>query len=273
MIKLGIYGYDIKYENSFFFGRMIPYKNMDINDKKTNCYLSAFLEIEHDENTNRNIKILEAILCFIEQKEVYIKNPLKAHEDYSNLDNDYPNSLGDRRYSPAIILEEKYKKDSRKLFIEKAFDKLNSEEDAFSIMFFKKELSIKMIPSYVDVTYFLLFSGLEAFARDYYQIYHPTAVNNVFDKIFKEFNIEIKSNESETKRNTLVYTKLRNTIFHNGKYTTKLDNSSTGKEINLADYFDYFKNIFNIVIFKHIDFDDKFINIDPFSRSGFIKRN
>ncbi|EMI5434671.1 TPA: hypothetical protein ACXNOT_000752 [Proteus mirabilis] len=273
MIKLGIYGYDIKYENSFFFGRMIPYKNMDINDKKTNCYLSAFLEIEHDENTNRNIKILEAILCFIEQKEVYIKKPLKAHEDYSNLDDNYPKSLGGRKYFSAIILEEKYKKDSRKLFIEKAFDKLNSEEDAFSVMFFKKELSIKMIPSYIDVTYFLLFSGLEAFTRDYYKMYHPSAVNVVFDKIFKEFNIKIKTNESEIKRNTLVYTKLRNAIFHNGKYTTNLNNSTTGEEINLADYFYYFKNIFNIVIFKYIDFDDKSINMNPFSRSRFIKRN
>lgn len=272
MIKLGIYGYDIKYENSFFFGRMIPYKNMDINDKKTNCYLSAFLEIEHDENTNRNIKILEAILCFIEQKEVYIKNPLKAHEDYSNLDNDYPNSLGDRRYSPTIILEEKYKKDSRKLFIEKAFNKLLNGDPAFLTMLLKIELSINMTPSYADVTYFLLFSGLESFAREHYNIYTGN-INNILDKLFKEYKIDLKENHKDKKRNTLIYSKLRNTIFHNGKYTTKLNDSTTEQEINLVDYFCYFKKISNIVIFKYIDFDDNFINIDPFSKSGFIKRN
>ena len=173
----GIFGYNFiqKYENDFF--DLIPAYNSSIQVKElasreNGFYLTGYLNIKKSKyNSNDVIFIIEAILSFIDQYEVLI------HYPFENLDNDpllnekYPlNIIGNRINGYGqMICEDAYYQYSRSDFISKIFQILvnptSDTDKSYKYMFLKHVECIRMRKTFIDINYYLLFSGLESYTE------------------------------------------------------------------------------------------------------------
>lgn len=266
MKRYGVFGYETHCETLFSFGKILPLSTKKINNLDRKSYsLSAFIELNDDESEQTLIDI-EAILSFIEQKDVIINYPLKKHEVYDPLPENYPLIINKHQRlncSGAIIIQDNYSKYSRQIFIEKALSELKkSDFDVFRQAFFKSTLRFKPQVNYLDVSYFLLFSGIEALARVDINANVKQNTPSVLSCFFKKYGFPLIEHDKELYKNTNVYSSLRNAVFHNGKIESSIKCPSTQNQvkIELNDYYSYFDSLATLVIMRYLDFDDSWIN-------------
>ncbi|WP_010248716.1 hypothetical protein [Pantoea agglomerans] len=273
MIKIGIYGFTFSKEMTFSGGKLIPLYSSLSSSKKNkvdgNHYVLSGFFIPESNDYNHLSQLtfdLSAVLSFIEQKNVIIAGELEKHDSIENLPKDYAKTLKSSRHagSGKLIMEDAFSPDSRSKLLNLAMDKLtesaNVESDAFRTAFFKSMLKFREPIHYVDVSYYLLFSSLEALARDALQNFKPGKTPQVITDFLQNLNFEVEKNEHVIpQRNILHYTKLRNSLFHEGVYKADLDND---KEIYLEDYFSNINMLLPLVFMKVLNFDDGFINWD-----------
>lgn len=140
------------------------------------------------------------------------------------------------------------------------------KETLFNVLFFKCIEAFRQRRQFVDISYFLLYSGLESYARS---VTRDTTSNNAsvpICKLLKEnyqFDVhqELKS-IGDNRRAVAAYTQLRNALFHNSSLECSVKVNGTNVQLNLSDYLGNFEILVSLVILKAVDFDDTCIEWD-----------
>ncbi|MCG2573284.1 hypothetical protein LVY74_06885 [Acinetobacter sp. ME22] len=279
MITYGIYGYEITKIAELEGFKLIPRSQNDneirqLASDQNYYHLTGFLEIDENQipipNQRGLIFDLQGILSFIEQKNVIITHPLRPHETYQKLNQDYPLKITFLRRlngGGSFILSDTYSTESRKICIEKALHKLKESDQnqgVFRSAFFKSIEPFKGSESFRDVNYYLLFSALESLSRYHLNHYSRGAVKPIA-KFLQLYEFDIKDGNnldqyqiSDFIKAVATYTNLRNALFHNGQL--EWTNKEKTITLKLADYYPNFRLLIPLVMLKYIGFDDGHIN-------------
>ena len=270
----GIYGYQITQEIQFDNFQILPLTDnhqeaKELARDESSYNLTAVLVGESI--TDDFLFKLHAVLSFIEHLDVLITSPVESTNE-SPFSQFNQKIITRRRNSGggAVIGEDTFFGSSRKFFIQKAMNKLQDksfcEKTKFNILFFKCVEAFRN-SDFLDVQYFLLFSGLETFvrAKTGVQIIHgdkDTEVSPLVSKFLSinyGFNIKIDF-PNDLKRAFSSYAHVRNALFHNSEL--KVDKNINGiiVEFKLTDYFSNFRQLIALVILKIVEFDDAHIN-------------
>lgn len=79
-------------------------------------------------------------------------------------------------------------------------------------------------------------------------------------KFLKSLGFNVKQHApNDLTRSISTYTNLRNALFHNSQTKIEIDYNGEKVELDLNDYFSYFKRLVPLVIIKYIGFDDEHI--------------
>lgn len=219
---------------------------------------------------------IEGILSFIEHLDVKIARPIDDSNSAANLP---PVLLVQKRPSGggAVIGEDTFFPDSRRKFVELCLNKLEDKsfcnKSKFSSLLFKIVETFRLRSPFVEIQFFLLFSGLEAHAR---AIRNDPNSKNAADPICKAlasygFNVTQEISEDPA-RAIASYAQLRNSIFHRNELSSTVKNSS-GEEISLnaSQYYFSLSMLASLVVMKAIGFDDNHINWDAWTNRGVFK--
>ena len=269
MSKLcGIYGYHIT-QPIDFPGFVITPRTTDHEKAQewardlSSYNLTAVLEVR---NTSLNeLFYLEAILSFIEHLDVLITHPIEntSSDLFSNFTEcitTHPRTDG----GGEVICKNVLFPASRRTFIELALGKLQDKEfcesTQFNIIFFKYIETFRQRKAFVEITYFLLYSGLETYSRSVKQDFtsnSSTPISGLLNSY--GFNVEIE-NPGDLKRAVSSYTHLRNAIFHNSKLSVSKNINGNTVEFKIEEYLYNISQLVALVILKAVSFDDGHIN-------------
>lgn len=267
---LGIYGFQISKPIEVAGIKISPiattYQESKLIARDENRYnLTATAECVN--LSGKELFLLEGILSFIEQLDVKIAMPMKGNGSAADL----PSVLLVQKRSSgggAVIGEDTFLPDSRRKFIELCLEKLKNksfcEASKLDSLLFKIVETFRLRSPFIEIQFFLLFSGLEAHAR---AIRNDPENRNAADPICKilsayGFNVtqEISTNPQ---RAIASYAQLRNSIFHRNELSTSVKNSS-GENISLnaSQYYYSLSMLTSLTVMKAIGFDDGHINWD-----------
>lgn len=212
---------------------------------------------------------LEAVLSFIEHLDVVVSQPTLVTEP-KQPHNQFPQTI---RTSPrhngggAILWSDTFFPASRPTFIEKAVQRLGDlahcEATGYKTLFFKTTETFRQRRPFMEVSYFLLFSGLETYVRKSLIDFKPTGVASLLDKHLRalSFNVQ-KTTENQPERAMETYAKFRNALFHNSKFEAELKVGGIKNIYQLTDFYYQFLMLVTLVVVKATDFDDGHINWD-----------
>ena len=155
----------------------------------------------------------------------------------------------------------------------------------FSSLVYKITEPFHMRKSFIEMVYFLYFSGLEAFCKQYlksnfpklYSEQAPDAIGNALEKlgiqyinIYRDDGNYNLVNESLTEEQFLklsitTYSNLRNSLFHSNKFVadTQISSKKIGKnkyptkEVKITEYNNYLLRLCNAVVLKYIGITNK----------------
>ena len=267
----GIYGYEItkpiEIDDMIIFPRSAHYSEVTEWARDLDTYnLTGVVRIE--KFSQKRLLDLEAVLSFIEHLDVIVTRPFELRSN-GDLFNQFPIKLnGHVRYNGGgcVILSDAFSKNSRQDFIMAAMTKLGDEsfcvQTKFRTTFFKCVEVFRSPKSFLDVRYYLLFSGIESFARSTLGDNQPNASIPI-SKLLQSygFNIQIE-NPSCLSRAVSTYTHLRNALFHNSELQKEVNINGTLVTLRLAEYYSHFQMLAPLVMMKGVNFDDDHINWD-----------
>lgn len=270
-IICGIYGFNITQKIEFNGIKITPRTNNALEartwarDVKT-YHLTATLEASAV--SDEFLFNLEAVLSFIEHLDVLITPPKKLNLDIRSA-KPPKTIIAHKRNSGggATIGEDEFFPNSRIEFIKKTIDLLENVDfcnnTQFKSIFFKKVTTFRQIKPYIEVSYFLLYSGLESYAR---AVTKDKDNKNSSEPIFKllnnyGFNLAIEKPDSLA-RAVSTYTHLRNALFHNSALSKVINLNGKNTELKLIDFFYNIEQLVTLTIMKAVNFDDNHINWD-----------
>lgn len=209
---------------------------------------------------------LEAVLSFIEHLDVLISSPIKQTEDDPFAQ--FPQSITTHRRNNgggATIGEDAFFKPSRSLFISKALNRLQDqkfcEQTQFKALFFKCIETFRQRKPFVEVSYFLLYSGLESYARAVINDRSTRNASVPICKLLTDFGFDVQIDRpNDLQRAVSTYTHLRNALFHNSELTATINVNGTMVELKLFDYLFNITQLVSLVVLKAVNFDDGHIN-------------
>ena len=275
MIKLGIYGYECTKSANFDHFKIIPFSTsydevLGLSSDQNKYNLTSFLEI-NDENTINIpsfIFDLTGVLSFIDQKDIVIQNQLNDEEEYNNLNENYPRYINDGIRPNGIgktIMGDAFVIDSRRLFIDRALTKLSDTSDpnneCFRQAFFKTIEVFRAKRTYIDVSYYLLFSALESLSRSVLNGYTSTNCATPITNYLQSLNFDIyQDKRDELNKAVSTYAHLRNSLFHNGKFYKEVNFNGNIVRLKLMEFYSNLEILLPLVMMKYIEFDDGHIN-------------
>lgn len=268
-ITCGVYGFNITRKMEFNGIKILPRTN-NIQEARTwatdlNTYhLTATLEASAV--TLDFLFNLQAVLSFIEHLDVIITPPLDLVSQNAKL----PETIiAHKRNSGggAKIGEDAFFPNSRVEFIKKSIDLLEDAEfctkTQFKSLFFKKVTTFRQTNPYIEVSYFLLYSGLESFARavtkDKKNTNSSVPIFNLLNRY--GFNVAIDKPD-DLARAVSTYTHLRNALFHNSELSVTVNYNGKDTELKIIDFFYNIEQLITLTIMKAVEFDDNHINWD-----------
>ncbi|MEJ0062360.1 MAG: hypothetical protein WDO70_03950 [Alphaproteobacteria bacterium] len=275
----GIYGYEITEVMSFngitftpkYYGG--PEARQYPRDTRT-YHLTAIAEMEVYDHSL--LFDLEGILAFIERLDVLISLPVESHNlDVQGAFLEFPAEIrlhernnGGGCVIPGGIIS----KNARCRFITAAMSRLSDAEfckkTEFRGAFFKCVETFRSPKSFLDVSYYFLFSALESFARGTYSDYTSDAAVPI-NRLLQEYGFNIKiANALNLKRAISTYAHIRNALFHTGKLEAEINLNGRATLLKLTDYYGSFSNLLPLVMMKAVGFDDSHINWDGWAEGG-----
>lgn len=272
MTRVGIYGYECTKFYEFYGCRIVPFYSQPTQVRKlaanqNRYHLTAFLEItdECPYELNSLIFNLEAVLSFIDHKDVIITNQLRSNETYDCLDDDFPKEVQGhfrRNGGSCVIMRDAFSENSREVFINKSLNALLSETTevnaAFRGAFFRCIEVFRGRGSFIDVSYYLLFSGLESFCRAFLNDYESKNCATPIARVLVDYGFDVKQENLDSPyKSIMTYVHLRNALFHNGQLEKVMKN---GNIFKLKDYFSPLCRLLPLVLIKFIEFDDGYLN-------------
>lgn len=220
-----------------------------------------------DRLTSERLFNLQAILSFIEHLDVRLSKPTPDFIHQAVKDQPVGTlSFPGPRYSGggAVIGTDDFYRSSRKKFIELALIKLEddqySEISKFKLLFFKKVETFRRQP-FIEITYFLLFSGLEAFARATSgKVGEKSAIEPIY-RLLKSYGLDVfQDNPKDLRRSISTYSHIRNALFHQGESSRSVNVNGEHIQIHSSDFLFSFSMLVTLVIFKALNFDDGHTN-------------
>lgn len=267
----GIYGYEITKPIEIGDIKIIPRSTsyFEVTEWARNLdtyHLTAVVQMELF--SHERLLDLEAVLSFIEHLDVIVTRPIDL-ESSGNLFDQFPIRLnGHVRYNGggSVILGDAFSTNSRLDFIKAATTKLDDKDfcelTKFRSAFFKCVEVFRSPKSFLDVRYYLLFSGIESFARGTLGDSTPNASTPI-SKLLQSYGFDIQiENPACLPRAVSTYTHLRNALFHNSELEKEVNMNGRLVLLKLADYYSYFKLLVPLVMMKAVNFDDNHIHWD-----------
>lgn len=249
---------------------------------------------------------MQAVLSFVQQQDVVIIQDInKSVPEYIKYDFERTGSAPFYSYSDLIeeIVEKLYKKllnsndPCNKKDSNDVFGKEHNCE--FSSLVYKVTEPFHMRKQFIELVYFLYFSGLEAFCKQYLNSYHPKlysdkapeAIGNALDFLqipyvcvyldTSPYNLKASvKDEDFIKLSITTYSELRNSLFHSNKFSADVIKSIKKinkkeyekKEVKITDYDGFLLRLCNAVILKYIDIKNTRLDCSKWcTRSALIK--
>jgi hypothetical protein len=214
---------------------------------------------------------LEAILAFIERLDVLIDSPVDIKSPETPPD--FPSILSTHSRNSgggAILPEDTWSPSSRGEFVRKALARLTDEayckETGFNTLFFKYVEAFRQRKPFIEVSWFLLYSGLEAFARSTQNDHASRNSSEPIYRLLKSYNFQVYQDSSKhLHRSISTYTQLRNSLFHHGARETLVNLNGELVKLEMTNFHFNFEQLVALVILKAIDFDDGHINWDSWT--------
>lgn len=273
--------------NDFYFtpikSNLKPQERKKLINDRRYYNLSGFIDTP-DINPNEFIFAMQAVLTFVQQQDVIIR---EVFED--EIPTEYLSEF-ERTGSAAPFA---FYSDLQEEIIEKLYLKLIDKNDLcnqkignsvfnsfhnceFSSLVYKVTEPFHMRKKFIELTYYLYFSGLEAFCKQYLKSYYPEikivkeTSKNLAEMLEKleinyihinpkdyKYNLQNEINDKEEflKLSLSTYSNLRNKLFHQNLFDAKVPcpMATNGKElVQITDYEDSLLRLCNAVILKYI---------------------
>lgn len=270
-----IYGYEFTHEFLCLGMKFIP-RYLSVNDALnqardlTKYQLTGVVVL--DEYQQHDIFCLEAVLSFIEHLDVHISDPITCkvtQQDYFSLFPKVARTSKRNNGGGAVLHQDTFFPSMRPCFIKLAMNRLADEKfcksTGWDILFFKTTEAFRQRHQFLEVSYFLLFSGLETYVRrTLNQPEFPPNVSSLINKHLRQLKFNIYDyKHDDLKRSADSYVRLRNALFHNSSLQTQRQkNDGTFDNYKLVDYYTSFKILVSLVVIRAVGFDDPDINFD-----------
>ncbi len=215
---------------------------------------------------------LEGVLSFIEHLDVMVLEPISAHQAEPDPTKAFePTLIARRRHNGggAVIGSDAFNpcKNSRQQFIELCLthlkDKSFCDQTRFRSLLFKSVETFRQRQPFLEITYFLLISGLEAFCRacqgDYTSRNAAIPITNQL-KLYG-FNV-FQDNSGELSRSISTYLHIRNALFHQGDFTSTVNINHGLVQFNCSQHLFNLSMLCSLTVMKAIGFDDGHTNWD-----------
>jgi hypothetical protein len=270
----GIYGYWFTNEYSVRDLTFIPLvtnhaEHVTIRKSRKGRYSLTGL-IVAGEISDSTLFNLAGVLTLLEQRDVLLSEPKElVFVDEGRLFDNFPSDLGippTRGEYNSILPGNVFSSDSHKLFVEKTLGRLEDtafcDATKYRSLFFKAVETFRQRENYLDINYFLLYSGLEAYARAC-QTYEGNCASEPIAKQLTSLGFCVyQERPSELIRAVQTYTDLRNALFHrNELHATKKINKVTNT-ISMSDYYIPFRTLVIFATLRASGFNDDQINWD-----------
>ena len=209
---------------------------------------------------------LEATLSFVEHLDVIVTSPrsIETEDVFSAFQ---PIITTHRRSNGggAALPRDIFFRDARGDFVVACLRKLADEafcsSTQFRALFFKKVETFRQRRPFLEVSYFLLYSGLESYARAVLNERNTRNSSTPISKLLQQFGFDVaEERPNDLPRAISTYTHLRNSLFHNSEFDSRINLNGTIVEIKVADYFFHLLQLITLVVFKAVEFDDGHIN-------------
>ncbi|WP_281688777.1 hypothetical protein [Pseudomonas citronellolis] len=210
---------------------------------------------------------LQAVLSFIEHIDVRIssgillKEPTVGRPEFDLTPFPGPRFSG----GGAVISTDNFCRNSRKEFIALALPMLlenSSRQSKFRLLFFKKIETFRRQP-FIEITYFLLFSGLESYSRYSIPENNFRSASEAIYKVMKGYGFNVfQDKATDLRRSIATYAHIRNALFHEGELVKTLNVNGGKIKIDSANYLFSFSMLVSLLVMKIVKFDDGHTNWD-----------
>lgn len=266
----GIYGYlftqPFTYLDVEFIPRYTDYEKAKSYARSTDSFeLTGCFKSPGDPFDYGHLKDIETVLSFIEHQQVLVRggysfdDDVTAYKTLSELYTDVERPIA----GGTLILEDRFYATARTDFFTRALDYLSAstaKAGAFRQCIYKRVLCYTMSPRYVDVEYYLLFSGLEAIARQDREIFDGGAARPIADYLIGHgFNVAL-DDVADDLRSITNYCHVRNALFHNGHYEKNVNVNGKPKSLRLTTYLEPLSILVPLALMKHVGFHHDHIN-------------
>lgn len=207
---------------------------------------------------------LDATLAFVEQADVYLGDAVKgdALPDFTQ----FPERLEMRRRPTdqgCAVIQDWQEPESRGEFIRRCLVRLEDaawcERTKFHLLLHKGIETFRQRENFVDIAYFLLFSGLEGFARGLEGV-TSGSTPQVIVKMLRRYGFEVAEKHAELVRSIKAYEVLRNALFHNVHLEAVWRTGGEEHILMVSDYMYHLRVLVRLVVLKAVDFYDGRIN-------------
>ncbi|WP_213955301.1 MULTISPECIES: hypothetical protein [unclassified Variovorax] len=214
---------------------------------------------------------LEAVLSFIEHLDVRLSEPTADEAALTDPRShfDQVQRHGRRHNGGGAVINPDWfapHQRARHDFIQRAMDRLADdafcEATKFRLLFIKASETFRQRQPFMEVTYFLLYSGLEAYARKVQNHVGSNAVKPIV-AMLKAHGFDVCAHDQKNHaRSMTTYWGIRNAIFHNGELagTVRVDNVHA--TLPSEEYLYHLQMLVCLTIMKAIGFEDAHRNWD-----------
>jgi len=261
---IGVYGYTFTRPFSVggveflpLFGNFSEAKNKGRDARALNLtgVLLVAMESRHELNSRRRtLADLEAVLSFSEQQRVVLANMAQVHtnEDVVAVlsgatDHELKQTISDKLHAGELITGglarpsggaclqyDAFSPCMRPVFSQLAMERLAdqqfNEATGFRSAFYRNVEIVKLGNVPIDVSYSLLFTGLELLANKCPQIRNSWTLARKLETFLNEHGLEVTADETQR------IAACRNALFHDGKYVGKYKNDAGARvEVSITE--------------------------------------
>lgn len=268
-VACGVYGYSItrsiELDNVRILPRTTDYKTAKNLARDLDSYQLTAVLIGHCIN-EKDLFDIEAVLSFMEQLDVIVSKPIELAD--RNPFAVFPEKITAHKRNcggGVVVGDDAFFPTSRSEFSIKALgllqDKEFCEKTGFRTLLFKCIETFRQRKPFVEISYFLLFSGLESFARSFLDERDTKNAPKVIFKLLNFYGFNVREdNPKDLKRSVSSYVYVRNALFHNGEVTSKKDINQREVEFDVIEYLPPLSRLVPLVIMKAVGFDDGSVN-------------